>query len=116
MAPREWGFMGQLPLWLHETAALEQRRHVRQRVLWAARLDTIDGSFNCIVLDISKEGAKLQLAAPIPVMPRQQVSLVIEELGRLEAETIWQVSERMGLRFLANHQQVARVIGRALMS
>jgi len=107
---------GRLPLWLHETAALEQRRHVRQRVLWAARLDTVDGSFNCIVLDVSKEGVKLQLAAPIPVAARQKVTLVIEPMGRLPAETIWQVSERMGLRFLCDHQQVARVIGRALMS
>ena len=106
---------GEIPLWLHETAALEQRRHVRQRVLWAARLDTVDGSFNCIVLDVSKEGAKLQLAAPIPVGTRQQVELVIEPMGRLKAEVIWQVSERMGLRFISDHQQVARVIGRALM-
>jgi hypothetical protein len=105
-----------LPLWLHETAALEQRRHVRQRVLWAARLDTAEGSFNCIVLDVSKEGAKLQLAAPIPILPRQQADLVIDPMGRLTAEVIWQVSERMGLRFISDHQQVARVIGRALMS
>jgi len=106
---------GKIPLWLHETAALEQRRHVRQRVLWAARLDTPEGSFNCIILDVSKEGAKLQLAAPIPVLPGYAVELVIEPMGRLKAEVIWQISERMGLRFLADHQQVARVIGRALM-
>ena len=106
---------GKIPLWLHETAALEQRRHVRQRVLWAARLDTVEGSFNCIILDVSKEGAKLQLAAPIPVLPGYHAELVIEPMGRLKAEVIWQIAERMGLRFLSDHQQVARVIGRALM-
>ncbi len=107
---------GKLPLWLHETAALDQRRHVRQRVLWAARLDTQEGSFNCIILDVSKDGAKLQLAAPIPVVPRQRATLVIEPMGRLDAEVIWQVAERIGLRFMSDHQEVARVIGRALMA
>lgn len=107
---------GQIPLWLHETAALEQRRHIRQRVLWAARLETLDGAFNCIMLDVSKEGAKLQLAAPIPVTMRQEVNLVIDPMGSLRAEVMWQVSERMGLRFISDHQQVARVIGRALMT
>jgi hypothetical protein len=68
------------------------------------------------MLDVSKEGAKLQLAAPIPVTPRQEIDLVIDPMGKLRAEVIWQISERMGLRFISDHQQVARVIGRALMT
>jgi len=106
---------GEIPLWLQDTAALDQRRYLRQRVLWAARLDTAEGSFNCIILDVSKAGAKLQLAAPIPVTARQKVELVIEPMGRLKAEVIWQIDERMGLRFISDPQDVARVIGRALM-
>ena len=39
-----------LPLWLQETAALDQRRHVRTRVLWMATLDTKEGPLACIVL------------------------------------------------------------------
>ena len=107
--------VGQIPAWLHETAALEQRKHPRSRVLWMATLDTKEGPFNCMVLDVSRAGAKLQFATPIfPVLVKQEVELVIEPLGSLGAEVIWQTGERMGIRFIADPALVAHVIGGAL--
>jgi hypothetical protein len=107
--------VGQIPAWLHETAALEQRKHPRSRVLWMATLETQEGPFSCMVLDVSRAGAKLQFAAPIfPVLVKQEVELVIEPLGGLGAEVIWQSGERMGVRFNANPALVAHVIGGAL--
>ena len=107
--------VGQIPAWLHETAALEQRKHPRSRVLWMATLETKEGPFSCMVLDVSRAGAKLQFATPIfPVLVKQEVELVIEPLGGLGAEVIWQSGERMGVRFNANPALIAHVIGGAL--
>jgi hypothetical protein len=107
--------VGQIPAWLHDTAALEQRKHPRSRVLWMATLDTKEGPLSCVVLDVSRAGAKLQFAAPIfPVLLHQEVELVIEPLGSLGAEVIWQQGERMGIRFNANPMLIASIIGGAL--
>lgn len=106
---------GQIPSWLHDTAALEQRKHPRSRVLWMATLDTKEGPLSCVVLDVSRAGAKLQFAAPIfPVLLHQEVELVIEPLGSLGAEVIWQQGERMGIRFNGNPALIAKIIGGAL--
>ena len=107
--------VGQIPAWLHETAALEQRKHPRSRVLWMATLETKEGPLSCVVLDVSRAGAKLQFAAPIvPVLSKQPVELAIEPLGRLEAEVIWQIGERMGIRFTSDPALIVSVIGGAL--
>ena len=104
-----------MPLWLQETAALDQRRHVRTRVLWMATLDTKEGPLACIVLDVSRAGAKLQFATPIfPVLLRQPVELHIEPLGMLNAEVVWQLGDRMGVQFSDDPAQINSVIGGAL--
>lgn len=106
---------GRIPLWLQETAALEQRRHVRTRVLWMATLDTKEGPLACIVLDVSRAGAKLQFSAPVlPVLLRQPVELTIEPLGALSAEVMWQLGDRVGIQFTGDATEINNVIGGAL--
>ena len=55
---------GTEPVEQSETGSAEQRRHIRKRVLWAARLDTAEGSFSCVILNVSRSGAKLRLRGP----------------------------------------------------
>jgi hypothetical protein len=90
---------------------MERREHARKPVLWAARLDTSLGSFDCIVLNLSLGGARLDLSAPI--VPRE-VCLVLERYGALRAEVVWQVSDGIGIRFLGGTEEVARVLHGAL--
>lgn len=89
----------------------DRRKHVRKPVLWAARLETAAGSFDCVVLNLSLGGARLQVTAPIlpPV-----VTLVMERFGALRAEIVWQLNDGIGLRFTADPDEVARTLKGAL--
>lgn len=96
----------------YEALAKEQRRYIRKHVLWAARLETKAGAFNCVILNVSRNGAKLRLTAPS--LSRQPVKLVMESYGTLPAEVIWQQEDKMGLRFDADPDDVAKILGDAL--
>jgi len=100
------------PVREQEARAKEQRRHIRKHVLWAAQLETKDGPFSCIILNVSRSGAKLRLTAPS--LQQQPVTLVMESYGTLAAEIVWQNGDKMGIRFVADPEQVARILGDAL--
>ena|SRR5215469_8366438 len=96
-----------------EARAKEQRRHIRKHVLWAARLETKEGPFSCIILNVSRSGAKLRVTAPN--LQHQPVKLVMETYGALTAEIVWQNADKMGIRFSADPDQVAKILGDALV-
>jgi hypothetical protein len=95
-----------------EARAKEQRRHIRKHVLWAARLESKDGPFSCIILNVSRSGAKLRIVAP--TLSQQSVKLVMDSFGTLPAEIVWQHADKMGIRFTADPEQVAKILGDAL--
>jgi hypothetical protein len=90
---------------------LERRKHRRKTGLWNARLDTACGAFACNVLNISKGGAMLYLAAP--VAPKQIVALAVERLGTLVAEVVWRIHDKnkVGLRFTEEPEKVVGILG-----
>lgn len=90
----------------------ERRQHKRKPVLWKAHIETSAGAADCVILDLSLGGAKLRVAAKAAA--RDKVSLVIERFGALEAEVVWARPDRIGLRFTASPETVARTIGGAL--
>jgi hypothetical protein len=102
------------PIEQPESGTQEQRRHIRKRVLWAARLDTAEGSFNCIILNVSRSGAKIRLPSATAISPRQPIELVLEAFGELSAEIVWQRGDKMGIRFTADPDHVAGIIGASL--
>jgi hypothetical protein len=95
-----------------EASGREQRRHIRKHVLWTARLETTGGALDCIILNISRSGAKLRLTAPDLLL--QPVKLVMESYGTLPAENVWQQVDNVGLRFNADPEAVAKILGDAL--
>ncbi len=90
----------------------DRRQHKRKPVLWAARVETREGPFECIILDLSLGGAKLRGGAPVAA--KQIVTLVIDRFGALRAEVMWARSGHMGLRFADNPEQIAHVLGATL--
>jgi PilZ domain len=92
----------------------EQRRHIRKRVLWTARLDTAEGSYSCIIMNVSRSGAKIRLPSPVMISSRQPVELVLEAFGELAAEIVWQRGDKMGIHFTADPTQVAKIIGASI--
>lgn len=97
-----------------EAGGEEQRRHVRKRVLWMARLEANGTSSECVILNVSRSGAKLRLTTPLTVAARQVVKLDMPSHGTLPAEVIWQRGDKMGIRFSADPEQVAKILGTAL--
>jgi DNA-binding response OmpR family regulator len=75
----------------------ERRRHRRKPVLWAAELETATQRYDCVVLDVSAQGAKVRVAAPLA--PQQAVAVIIERFGRLRGEVVWIGHSLAGIRF-----------------
>lgn len=96
-----------LPLSDEEAAA--HRRTVRKRVLWAARIEVSGRPYDCVVIDLSLGGAKLDLQAP--VAQGDMVTLVLERFGSFRAEVAWREEGACGLRFVEDPQRIADLIG-----
>ena len=81
-----------------------EREHERKRVLWNVELRQGDRIWDCQAVDISAGGAKIRIAAPLPINSR--VVLAVERLGDLEGEILWQNHAFAGLRFLESPEVV----------
>jgi hypothetical protein len=70
-----------------------------------ATLRAVNGLYDCMVLDISRGGAKLSLGEPHAVA--SAVTLVLGGFGAFRAERVWQRGEFLGVRFLDPPDAVA---------
>jgi len=89
-----------------------RRRDRRKPVIWAARLETEEGTIDCAAFDISVGGAKLRLEAPVAL--HRPVRLVLDRFGGLKAEPIWRRGNTLGLRFGEPPEAVRQMLGDAL--
>jgi len=94
---------------ISEEEAAAQRRTVRKRVLWAARIDVGGRQHDCVVVDLSLGGAKLDLKAPLA--HGDKVTLMLERFGSFRAEVAWREEGSCGLRFVEDPQRIADLIG-----
>ncbi len=102
--PKEIGVKGQ------------QRRYPRTRVVWPATLRTTVGTFDCLVLDLSANGAKIQFPTP-PVVIEGLVMLAIPRLPGLNATVAWAHPDHgmeMGLTFDDPPSEVATLLASVL--
>lgn len=100
---------------LHDAATPDDRRqHQRVGVMWMATLRTPGGFVECMVIDLSRGGAKLALGTHIPLAPAAPVALVIEGYGTLQAEAVWQRADFAGIRFRDAAEIVGRMFGAIL--
>jgi len=86
----------------------ERRRHPRVGVMLMAALRSANGMFDCIVLDISRGGAKLTLGEPHAI--GNAVSLVLGGFGTFRAQPVWQRGDVMGIRFLDPPETIANAL------
>jgi len=94
-------------------ASLTGRRRARRKpVIWAARLETEDGTIDCAAFDISVGGAKLRLEEKVAL--HRPVRLVLDRFGGLRAEPIWRHGNTLGLRFGEPPETIRRMLGEAL--
>jgi hypothetical protein len=78
----------------------ERRQHARAGVSFMAVFRTPHGFYGCLVVDISKGGAKLSFAEIPRVMPGDPVTLLIDAYGEFRAQAVWHRGELAGIRFL----------------
>lgn len=83
----------------------ERRRHARVGVMLMATLRAASGFLDCMVVNLSRGGAKIMLNGPETL--ERAVSLVLESGSLLRAEVVWQRDQVAGLRFLDGPEAVA---------
>jgi len=98
------------PISEEDAAAL--RRTVRKRVLWAAKLTRGAKRFDCVVVDLSLGGARIHLAQPLA--KGEMVTLVLDRLGPIRAEVVWQEEQSIGLHFVDDAKTISDLIGNRL--
>jgi hypothetical protein len=88
---------------MHQPQAFDpanRRGGVRQRVLLSGKIVQRDGAFStdCAIRDLSEEGAKLRLPAPVPV--GEDFYLIEMRSGRIfHADIKWRKAEDLGVSF-----------------
>jgi hypothetical protein len=90
----------------------ELRRHPRFSVLWTGRIDVSSEWVECVILNISADGAKLRLYQAIDLPARFSVS--VDRYGVFPAELAWREGNSAGVRFLGDTGPIAQAIAQAL--
>jgi hypothetical protein len=87
----------------------ERRQFRRKAVIWAAKIESKNGVYDCITLDLSLGGARLRFSQHIDML--EQVMLVLEKFGKFPAEVVWLTSTEIGLQFTESPEAVASRFG-----
>ena len=89
-----------------------RRRHDRATVLWKGQLVFREQVLACLIVNISSGGAMVR-AEDASACPTT-VTLRNERIGDLAAEIMWRKGDELGLRFVADQETIADIIGQAL--
>ena len=82
----------------------ERRRFQRKPVLLAATLETRQGTLQCITLDLSLGGARIQLHEKLE--PLDQVTLALEKFGHFPGHVVWRNVSEAGLQFTDTPEEI----------
>lgn len=91
----------------------ERRRFGRIRVLWNAAIETLQGpTTECLVLELSANGARLRMA--VPFEPSTRVRLWSYHFGALRGRVVWQQGRQVGLAFDDDAATVVELLAQPL--
>ncbi len=94
------------------THPTDRRNFVRTSVMWAGKLHLKTLTVNCVVLNISPDGAKIRLEnIPDELSP---ATLQVDRIGDLAGEVVWQEGAMIGISFHESPGVVAQRIEPAL--
>jgi hypothetical protein len=79
---------------------------------WPAELSFNTGRPPCVVMDISSWGAKLRIGYLPPEVVR--VSVIVENIGTLDADIVWRHEGTIGLQFHEQQAWIRRLHARRL--
>ena len=89
-----------------------RRAFTRSSVVWTGRIQAGEQESDCVILNISANGAKLQL--PEGAVFPDDVVLYVDRFDGLEASIRWRKGRRMGVKFLREPDDVRKMLGSAL--
>jgi hypothetical protein len=90
----------------------ENRRYLRRKVIWAARIGCALGERSCTVLNISRGGAAVKL--DVTLDPWADVQLQVPGIGCLPGWVVWSNHDRAGIRFGDLSEALAGALDQAL--
>jgi hypothetical protein len=90
----------------------ERRQFRRKAVIWAGKIETDNGTFDCITLDLSLGGARLRASRSIGLL--EPATLILDKFGKFPAEVVWTTPTEIGLQFTESPEQVAARFGNIL--
>lgn len=76
---------------------VEAREDRRRQILWSGMLQTARGPFQCVVVDISRGGARVAHAPAVGI--GQAVTLLVTGLGMFRGTVIWCETGNLGIEF-----------------
>jgi hypothetical protein len=88
---------------------VEHRRYRRASVLWPAILACRSNSFDCVIFNLSANGAKVMIKNSLEDSAR--VTLSSARFGAFEGEIVWRSPNALGIRFLLAPELVAKALG-----
>ena len=91
----------------------ERRKSERLPILLEAAVSVDSDVINCVILDISAGGAKLQLKGTEVHLEDDQVKLIrlnIPGFGDFDGEIIWTDDEYIGIKFHENHKTMVMLV------
>lgn len=90
----------------------ERRRYDRTPVLLSGTLLVDDREIDCIIMNLSVNGAKVRCKEPF----KRGVRLLFRahRFGDFVCDVAWQKDDRMGLAFRDSPDRVAEIIGKSL--
>jgi pilus assembly protein CpaF len=80
-----------------ESSSDERRKHARSKTFRRSRLKTASGESSCRVIDISPDGVKVRLAAPLHTTKQEEVMLVIDGVGEFKGLIAWRRNNDIGI-------------------
>ena len=86
------------------------RRFERKELQLQAKL-IFSGTKHAVrIVNISSGGARLGLDSDMPFIEGGDVLLDLDRLGSLQARTVWQRGQQLGIRFAGDPESIAEVV------
>ena len=88
---------------------VENRKYRRASVLWPATLLCRNNSFECVIFNMSANGAKVMIKNSLE--DKARVTLSCTHFGALEGDIVWRSPSAIGIRFVLAPEHVAQALG-----
>jgi hypothetical protein len=88
---------------------IENRRYHRTTVLWPATLQCRNNTYECVIFNISANGAKVMLKNSLEM--KTPVIISSNHFGEIAGEIVWLNPNAIGIRFFSPPEEIIKSLG-----